>query len=45
MAGDHKNGAPDAIVTSTITDGKGFRHVDLQATFGFGLPTDRNRTS
>lgn len=37
--GDHKNGALDAIITPTIAYGKGFHDVDLQGTFGVGLPT------
>ncbi len=37
--GDHKNGAPHAIITPTIAYGKGFGNFDLQGTFGVGLPT------
>src|ERR1700674_2062784 len=37
--GDHKNGALHAVITPTISYGKGFRNLDLQGTFGVGLPT------
>jgi hypothetical protein len=37
--GDHKNGAPHAVITPTIAYGKGFGDFDIQGTFGVGLPT------
>jgi hypothetical protein len=37
--GSHTNGALDAIVTSTIAYGKGFKQFDAQGTFSVGLPT------
>ncbi len=37
--GSHTNGAPDAIITPTISYGKGFHQFDIQGTFGVGLPT------
>ncbi len=37
--GDHKNGAPHAVITPTIAYGKGFRNFDEQGTFGIGFPT------
>jgi hypothetical protein len=37
--GDHKNGAPHAVITPTIAYGKGLGNFDLQGTFGVGLPT------
>lgn len=37
--GDHKNGALHAVITPTIAYGKGFKNIDLQGTFGVGLPT------
>ncbi|MBZ5680141.1 MAG: hypothetical protein LAO24_08550 [Acidobacteriia bacterium] len=37
--GDHKNGALHAVITPTIAYGKGFGNLDLQGTFGVGLPT------
>jgi hypothetical protein len=37
--GDHKNGAPHAVITPTIAYGKGFGNLDLQGTFGVGFPT------
>jgi hypothetical protein len=37
--GDHKNGAPHAVITPTLAYGKGFGNFDLQGTFGVGFPT------
>ncbi len=37
--GQYKNGALHAVITPTIAYGKGFRNLDLQSTFGVGLPT------
>ena len=37
--GDHKNGAPHALITPTLAYGKGFGNFDLQGTFGVELPT------
>lgn len=37
--GDHKNGAPHALITPTLAYGKGFGNFDLQGTFGVGFPT------
>jgi hypothetical protein len=37
-SGDHKNGAPHAVITPTIAYGKGVGNFDLQGTFGVGLP-------
>ena len=36
--GQYKNGALHAVITPTIAYGKGFRNLDLQGTFGVGLP-------
>jgi hypothetical protein len=36
--GDHKNGAAHAVITPTIAYGKGLGNLDLQGTFGVGLP-------
>jgi hypothetical protein len=37
--GQYKNGATDAIITPTIAYGKGFGDLDIQGTFGVGVPT------
>ncbi len=37
--GDHKNGALHPVIAPTIAYGKGFGNLDLQGTFGIGLPT------
>ncbi len=37
--GQYKNGATDAIITPTISYGKGFGQFDVQGTFGVTLPT------
>lgn len=37
--GQYRNGATDAIITPTISYGKGFGHFDIQGTFGVGIPT------
>jgi hypothetical protein len=38
--GSYKNGARSATVTPTIAGGKGFHRLDIQATFGSGLPVN-----
>lgn len=38
-SGDHKNGALHPMITPTIAYGKGLGNLDLQGTFGVGLPT------
>jgi hypothetical protein len=37
--GQFTNGAPHAVITPTISYGKGFGNFDLQGTAGVGLPT------
>jgi hypothetical protein len=37
--GQFSNGAKHAVITPTISYGKGFGNFDLQGTFGVGLPT------
>jgi hypothetical protein len=37
--GDHTNGAPHAVITPTISYGKGFGNFDIQGTLGVALPT------
>lgn len=37
--GNYKNGALHAVITPTIAYGKGSGNLDLQGTFGVGLPT------
>ncbi len=36
--GQYSNGAPQAVITPTISYGKGFHHFDAQGTFGVALP-------
>lgn len=36
--GQYTNGALHAIITPTMAYGKGFHHLDVQGTFGVGLP-------
>lgn len=42
--GQSSNGALHAIITPTFAYGKGFHHVDVQGTFGIGLPVADSRT-
>jgi len=37
--GDHTNGAPHAVITPTISYGKGLGNFDVQGTFGIAMPT------
>ena len=37
--GSPANGSPKAILTPTVAYGKGFGPLDIQGTFGVGLPT------
>jgi hypothetical protein len=37
--GDHKNGAPHAVITPTIAYGKGAGILDVQGTFSVAMPT------
>jgi hypothetical protein len=43
--GSYANGASDPVITPTIAYGKGFHDVDVQGTFGVGLPTGNTSIS
>jgi len=43
--GSHKNGAASAVITPTISGGKGFGRFDVFGSLGAGLPTSGTATS